>query len=114
MAIEIKLPDGTRKTIRGSNQENVAFPSGLCAERTALFYIGSEYPDASVMRMVIVAQTGGKYLKTPIKPCGGCRQVIVEAARRQKGQEIELILYGEEQTLVLSERALMPFAFDDF
>ena len=63
--------------ITGTNQENAAYPSGLCAERTTLFYANSQYPDQAVKTLAIAARTGNGFLDTPIPPCGACRQVLL-------------------------------------
>ena len=70
------LSGGT--VITGSNQENAAYPSGICAERTTLFYANSQYPDLPVEALAIAAQTSGDFIDHPTAPCGACRQVILE------------------------------------
>ena len=62
--------------VTGTNQENAAYPSGLCAERTTLFYANSQYPDQAVVTLAIAARTEKDFIDTPIPPCGACRQVI--------------------------------------
>ena len=64
--------------VSGSNQENAAYPSGTCAERTTLFYANSQYPDRAVEALAIAAQTGGKFIEHPTAPCGACRQFLAE------------------------------------
>ncbi len=87
----------------------------MCAERTLLFYAGAAHPDAIVEKLLIVAKPSESgFLKESIKPCGGCRQVIAETVRRQGNKSIEIILFGETTTLVMNEKALLPFAFGDF
>lgn len=96
--------------VSGSNQENAAYPSGTCAERTALFYAGAQYPQARPQALAIVAlnQEGRVPL---ITPCGACRQVILETATRFAPYPVLLI--GEEEAVVLEDcRQLLPFAFD--
>ncbi|KGO00989.1 cytidine deaminase [Porphyromonas sp. COT-290 OH3588] len=96
--------------ITGSNQENAAYPSGTCAERTALFYAGAQYPDVAPQELMIVAfnQEGRVPL---ITPCGSCRQVIIETATRFAPYKI--LLAGQSEVLVLEDcRSLLPFAFD--
>ena len=98
--------------ITGNNQENVAFPSGLCAERTTLFYAHSQYPDEAVKALAIAAYTKGDFLERPISPCGACRQVMLETEMRFK-QPIEIILYGKKEILIVeSIKDLLPLAFD--
>lgn len=108
----VELADGT--IVSGSNQENAAYPSGLCAERTAVFYANSRYPDVPIRRICIVARgTDGKPLHRPIAPCGACRQVLLEAEQRA-GHPIEVMLHGTEGTyFIQSIRDLLPLSFDE-
>jgi cytidine deaminase len=97
--------------VGGCNQENAAYPSGLCAERTALFAAGAQYPDQPVLRLAIACYTGGHFTKLPGSPCGGCRQVMVETEHRYGGK-MEVLLYGEEETYVFESAAdLLPLTF---
>ena len=97
--------------IRGCNQENAAYPSGLCAERAALFAAGAQYPDQPVLRLAIACYTGGHFTKKPGSPCGGCRQVMVETEHRYGGKT-EILLYGEEETYIFESAAdLLPLTF---
>ena len=77
----IRLASG--KIVLGSNQENLAYPSGLCAERVALFAIGSDQPDAVIESMAITAQTDNFEITKPVTSCGGCLQVMAEFERKQ-------------------------------
>jgi len=98
--------------VDGNNQENVAFPSGLCAERTTLFYAHSRYPDEAVQAIAIAAYTEGDFLDRPISPCGACRQVMLETELRSK-QPVKIILYGKKEILIVgSIKDLLPLAFD--
>jgi cytidine deaminase len=98
--------------VSGNNQENAAYPSGLCAERTTLFYANSKYPDQPILTLAIAAQTGGDFIEMPIPPCGACRQVILETERRYK-QPIRLLLYGKKVIYEVNGiDALMPLSFD--
>jgi len=100
--------------ITGNNQENIAFPSGLCAERTTLFYAHSQYPDEAVKALAIAAYTEGDFLDRPISPCGACRQVMLETEMRFN-QPVKIILYGKKEILVVeSVKDLLPLAFDSF
>lgn len=104
-----RLSDGT--IVTGSNQENAAFPSSLCAERTALFYANARYPEKSVEELAIAAYAHGTFLKSPIPPCGACRQVILGVEERY-GRPIRILLFGEEGTYVVdSIKALLPLQF---
>lgn len=101
------------KVVTGTNQENAAYPSGLCAERTALFYANSQYPDISVKMLAIAScSVNGKMKPTPISPCGACRQVMVETEKRF-GQPIRILLCGMEEVYVIeSASCLLPLSFD--
>ena len=108
----VQLEDGI--IVAGSNQENAAYPSGLCAERTAVFFAGSQHPDIPIRRLCIAARdTEGHFLRRPISPCGACRQVLLEAEQRA-GSDIEVLLYGTEGIyIVRSIKDLLPLSFDD-
>ncbi len=105
----VLLEDGT--IVTGSNQENAAYPSGLCAERTALFYANAHYPDLAVKAIAITAKTKGNFTKDICAPCGSCRQVLVEVENRYN-TPIQIIMYGENHIYeVDSIRDLLPFCF---
>lgn len=101
--------------IIGCNQENAAYPSGLCAERTALFTAGAQYPDVPVKMLAIAARgTDGELAFEPVGPCGSCRQVIIESETRAKGP-IRILLYGRKCVCVIDGiRELMPLTFSEF
>lgn len=99
--------------INGTNQENAAYPSGICAERTTIFYANSMYPNSRVETMAIIAKTNGKILEIPITPCGSCRQVILESQIRQKSP-IKIILVGTKKCFIINSITdLLPLSFDD-
>ena len=106
----IRLASG--KIVLGSNQENLAYPSGLCAERVALFAIGSDQPDAVIESMAITAQTDNFEITKPVTSCGGCLQVMAEFDRKQS-TPIEVIFYclNGEVLKVPSVKSLLPFSF---
>lgn len=106
----LQLANG--KIIIGSNQENSAYPSGLCAERVALFQAGTLFPDIAIETLVITARTKGKKLKTIANPCGACRQVMSESTMRQNNP-FRIILIGEngQGYIFDSVDALLPFSF---
>ena len=79
------------KIIYGSNQENVAYPSGLCAERVALFYWGANHPDDPIISMAVTAHTDEFELKKPVTSCGSCLQVLAEYEKKQN-QPVKVIL----------------------
>lgn len=99
--------------VQGSNQENAAYPSGLCAERTTLFWANSQYPDRAVLTLAIAARTENGELAMPIPPCGACRQVILETEKRYN-RTIRIILYGTRECYVVEDgiKALLPLTFD--
>lgn len=104
----VELADG--RLVPGSNQENAAYPSGLCAERTALFTAGAQYPDVAVRALYVVAMKDG-VVQDKISPCGGCRQVISEVEHRY-GQSVRIYLCGRtEYCRVESAEALLPLSF---
>ena len=104
-----KLGDGT--IIPGCNQENAAYPSGLCAERSALFAAGAQHPDQPVKKLAIACFTDGHFTQEPGSPCGACRQVMIETEHRYGGK-MEVILYGENETFVFDSAAdLLPLIF---
>ena len=98
--------------ITGSNQENAAYPVGSCAERTALFWCGANRPGETIIAIAIAAQTGGRFTKDPIAPCGMCRQALLEVEHKQ-GSPIKVLLYGQDGThCIESVEALMPLTFN--
>lgn len=106
----VLLDDGT--IVEGSNQENSSYPQGICAERTALFYTGSRYPDKKILALCIAARgTDGSFTTLPVTPCGGCRQALLESECRQKSP-IKVLLYGIDEIYVISSaQQLLPLAF---
>jgi cytidine deaminase len=106
-----RLADGT--IVIGSNQENMSYPSGLCAERTALFAANAQHPHLPVMALAIAARNKGGFLSQPIPPCGACRQVISQVEQRY-GQPIRILLYGMGGIHVVEGiDALLPLQFSD-
>ena len=100
--------------VTGSNQENVAYPSGLCAERTALFYANSQYPNMAVKALAIAARGEEEgIVRTPISPCGACRQVMLETEKRF-GKPMKILLCGFEAVYIVEGvTQLLPFAFSE-
>ena len=107
----VRLASGT--IVCGTNQENAAYPSGLCAERTTLFWANSQYPTQAVEVLAIAARTEQGELATPIPPCGACRQVILETEKRFN-KAMRIILYGAKECYIIEEgvKALLPLSFD--
>lgn len=101
------------KIILGSNQENAAYPSGLCAERVAVFQAGAIYPDAKILQMAITAASDTNQTSAPIPPCGSCRQSIAEYEIKQE-YPIEIYFMGEIGPIYKSGslQNLLPFMFD--
>ncbi len=100
--------------ITGSNQENASYPSGLCAERTAVFYAGAKYPDAKILRIALTAKSLNHRTITPTPPCGSCRQAIAEYEVKQESP-IEIFFMGETGKIVKSNslKDLLPLVFDN-
>jgi cytidine deaminase len=101
------------KIVLGSNQENAAYPSGLCAERVAIFQSGAIYPDAKILKMAITAASETNKTTTPIPPCGSCRQSIFEYEFKQN-TPIEIYFMGESGEVYKSDsiKNLLPLSFD--
>ena len=99
--------------ILGSNQENAAYPSGLCAERVAVFYAGAKYPEAKILKMAISAASDNTTTSAPIPPCGACRQSIAEYEIKQN-TPIEIYFMGEIGAIYKSDslKNLLPLLFD--
>ena len=98
--------------IIGTNQENAAYPSGLCAERVAIFYANSKYPDQAVKAIAVASFFNGKFNETPVYPCGSCRQVLLETQTRYN-KPMDIIMYGSNSVqIVKSAKLLLPLCFD--
>ena len=96
----------------GSNQENAAFPDGLCAERSVFFFATANNPDVAPVVLAIAARSGDTFTPHPIAPCGSCRQALLEAEMRFKSS-IRILLYGTEGVYIVdSVRSLLPLTFD--
>ena len=105
----LRLANG--EVVIGSNQENVAYPSGLCAERVAIFYAGARHPDVPVISIAIAAIREGIIQEEPVAPCGACRQVLYEK-ESQGDSPMEIILYGAKKIQVFSRVTdLLPLPF---
>ena len=98
--------------INGSNQENVAYPSGLCAERVALFYAGAKYPDVKVNAIAVSVLSKNFEVTDVISPCGACRQVMAEYEDKQE-QAIKVILHSPTDQVLIANtvESLLPFMF---
>ena len=103
---------GNGVVVTGNNQENAAFPSGLCAERIALFSANALHSHVPVKTIAIAAQREGKFLPNPVSPCGACRQVMLECEKRFEN-EMDIYLYGTEKIYYLKGIwNLLPLSFD--
>ncbi len=103
----------TGEAVSGSNQENAAYPSGICAERCTIFYANARYPETAVEAIAIAARReDGEFTDSPITPCGACRQVLLETEQRF-GRPLRVLLYGRREVWQIdSVSALLPFRFD--
>ncbi len=102
---------GNGQIFTGNNQENSAYPSGLCAERVALFYANANYPGFEVKAIAVSAAKNGVLVKEPVKPCGSCRQALAEAEVRFENP-IRIILDGQDSIMVLlGVESLLPLSF---
>jgi len=101
------------EVIQGSNQENAAYPSGLCAERVAIYYAGATYPNAKIVKMFITASPQDRDLEEPIPPCGSCRQAIAEYEFKQD-TPINILFMGAKGDIYKSDslKNLLPLVFD--
>jgi cytidine deaminase len=106
----VQLQNG--EVVLGSNQENIAYPSGLCAERVALFFAGANFPDQIVQTVAVVAKGDLLPFDKILSPCGACRQVMLETEIRQNRFFRIILVSQNEKTIILhSAINLLPFAF---
>ena len=100
------------EVVNGSNQENVAYPSGLCAERVAMFYVGAKYPDVKIKTIAVTVFSKNFEVTDVISPCGACRQVMAEYEDKQK-QSIKVILHSPSDQVLIANNVtdLLPFMF---
>jgi cytidine deaminase len=112
VGVAVQLESG--RIVYGSNQENVAYPSGLCAERVALFMIGTTYPDDKILSMAITAQTDHFLIKEPVTSCGACLQVMAEYEKKQS-HPINVLFYCLNGAIIRTNgiKSLLPFAFEE-
>ena len=106
----LRLEDG--QIVTGSNQENAAYPSGICAERTAMFYAGAHYSDKAMTTIAVAASQNGELCANPVSPCGACRQVMAEY-QKKGGRPLAIILVGAKKILKFENvESLLPLIFD--
>lgn len=107
----ILLEDGT--VVVGSNQENAAYPSGICAERTACWQAGALHPGKAFRKIAVAAATEEGFQKEPVSPCGACRQALMEYEKMYG--PVKVLLYGQDRVLELdSVASLLPLTFSEF
>jgi cytidine deaminase len=99
--------------VTGNNQENAAYPSGMCAERVAIWKVGSQFPNQKILKLAIVASSANKVVDKPVGPCGACRQTLSEYETKQNSH-FEVLFMGEIGSIVKvgSIQSLLPFSFD--
>jgi len=102
------------EVVIGSNQENASYPSGLCAERVAIFHAGAKYPGITITKIAISATSKNYQVTTPVAPCGNCRQTIFEYEYKQK-TPIKLLLMGESGSVVQCNALedILPLGFNN-
>ena len=107
----VRLADGT--VVKGANQENAAYPSGLCAERTAMFGASANHPGVPLVSLAVICSREGRLMPNPGSPCGACRQVMAQY-EREAGAPMRIILGSSGPILVFDRvESLMPFVFND-
>ena len=107
----LRLANG--RIVIGANQENAAFPSGLCAERTAVFSARAGFPDQSIEALALVARNDNGLIDNPVTPCGACRQVLLGVEERY-GLPMRILMYGKSGVYsVGSAKDLLPLSFVD-
>ena len=106
----VRMSNG--QIVRGANQENAAFPSGLCAERTAMFAAGAKYPDKAMRSIAIVVGVFGKMTAEPATPCGACRQVMAQY-QTKAGAPVSVIMVGAKRIWKFEKvDDILPLIFD--
>lgn len=107
----VRLSDGT--IVKGANQENAAYPSGLCAERTAMFSAGANYPALDMVSIAVAARQNGRICSDPVAPCGACRQVMIQY-QTKSGKPMSVILVGADHIKKFARvNDILPLIFDN-
>ena len=107
----VRLSDGT--IVKGANQENAAYPSGLCAERTAMFSAGANYPGLDMVSIAVAARQNGRICSDPVAPCGACRQVMIQY-QTKSGKPMSVILVGADHIKKFARvNDILPLIFDN-
>ena len=101
--------------ITANNQENAAFPSGSCAEQSAIFWIGANYPERKIKSIAVIARPGSGDIFRGVPPCGACRQAMLEYENRQ-GEHIRLMMLGADNQILIADSIgdLLPLKFNEF
>ncbi len=112
VATAVLLEDGS--VVTGTNQENAAYPSGMCAERVALFAVASQYPGKKIRKLLVLARLGDQLELSPATSCGPCRQVMLEFEQRQQ-QPFQVVMQNQQHRWVKapSAESLLPFCFSN-
>ena len=106
----VRMSNG--QIVRGANQENAAFPSGLCAERTAMFAAGARYPDKDMLSIAIAGGVMGRLALTPVTPCGACRQVMAQY-QTKSGKPMSVIMISADKIWKFDKvDDILPLIFD--
>lgn len=106
----VRLESG--RIITGANQENAAYPSGLCAERTAMFYASAAFPDEAMVSIAIAGSLNGELCGSPATPCGACRQVMAEY-QKKGGRNMSVIMVGKDRIWKFDRvDDILPLIFD--
>ena len=101
------------EVITGNNQENAAYPSGTCAERTAVFFANANYPDQTIIAIAVAAYHNGGFTQDVVTPCGSCRQVLLEAENRYN-TPVKILMYSDNKVYVANSiKSLLPLSFGD-
>lgn len=102
----------TGELVKGNNQENAAYPDGLCAERIAMFAANANHPEAAIEILAVCAMIDGQFLDEPVYPCGSCRQSLLESENRFQ-KPMRILMYGKNRIHIASSvKDLLPLSFD--
>ena len=102
----------TGELVTGNNQENAAYPDGLCAERVAMFAANANHPESPIEILAVAAMINDEFLEEPVYPCGSCRQSLLESENRFK-QSMRILMYGKNRIHIANSlKDLLPLSFD--
>ena len=113
VGVAVLLDNG--QIITANNQENAAFPSGSCAEQSAIFWIGANYPEHKIKAICVIARPGSGDVFRGVSPCGACRQAMLEYENRQN-RPIRLLMLDSDDKIIISDSIgdLLPLKFNEF